>query len=604
MHMTSGILIAIPFAICFAIPGILLAKLALGKRPADASLFIIYASIFGLFSQFIIGSLASISARIPVSPATKISLISATVIMGLVWHAMRRAGASSIAFGRNDFGAILVATLVMLGVALKIAGLPQPYFNPATDQYYWFSYAEQSLHDPSFVMRQTLTTELHRPLFFLSLGPHIAYLPKETGSYQKLIATWSCLYYWLIALAIARLARTAVSSKALALLAAPMLFSLHWFNYYLISTALVPQNIGLFIMVSCFVIMAEHAPLAIAWTALAMLYVMHLGTLAIFLISVGTGAIWNAGIAQCTRWIGRTSERPAWNLYERIAFLPAFAVIILYAAYALNLLSYFNPRRIAYYAEYMKSLSLTSQPYMGKIQEIVMWAGALGAGIGVALRKNIPLAATFVVAYAFLMTPLIAYHAFYASWQSFRYYLFLYPSIVILALWLADRCIALIGRMAGREAKASAAFISIIVMFPAFSGAAFDQQNMVFLDMIVGRDDGVRNKELTERIEELVEFRRASAEGGGPIVMLDRDRSIPTYASWAFAPRRVFHSDARCTERACPVQDILTGETHDLFEIDAYAVIVPKYAKDGDPGISTEFPLRRESASFIWHSRS
>ncbi len=598
--MHEALLIAIPFISSFAIPGALLARLAIGKRCIDASLFLIYAAIFGLIAQLLIGLLGSLSFAFSVSAGLRISLISAICIALLAIRIRKKGGwGNPIHFTKDDIGAILVASVLVIGLAVKIGNLSQPYFNPATDQYYWLAYAEQSLHNPSFTAQHILTTEVHRPLFFLLLAPHIAYLPKDLVVYQKLIIVWSCLYYWLIALAISRLARTVLSLKVLALIAAPALFSLHWFNYFLISTALVPQNAALFLMIAAFIIMEEKdQPLMVIWGILAALYAIHLGTLVIFLLAIGTGAIVSSGIAIMTRPFDRGKSIPAWHIYERIGFVPAFAVIVLYALYAMNLLSYFNPRLINYYAEYQKSFTLTSQPYAGRMQDIVMWMGAIGAIVSLALRKNIRLAMGFAVPYVFLITPLIAYHAFYASWQSFRYYLFLYPSAVVLGLWLADRGILAMGRVAGRGARASGAFLCVIVMIPAMSAAAFDQQRMVFLDMITGRDEGIKNGIISGKFRELLVFGAENGSESGSVVMLDPNRNLSTYAAWAFAPRRVFYAKVGCSALACSVQDIITGETRDLFDMDAYTLIAPKNTAAPDAELVSIFPASRESDSF------
>ncbi len=598
--MHEAFLIAIPFISSFAIPGALLARLAIGRRRIDASLFLIYAAIFGLIAQLSIGFLGNLSSAFVVSAGLRISLISAACITLLAIRIKKKGGwEDPIYFTKDDIGAILVASVLVIGLAVKIGDLPQSYFNPATDQYYWLAYAEQSLHNPSFTTQHILTTEIHRPLFFLLLAPHIAYLPKDLTIYQKLIIVWSCLYYWLIALAISRLARTVLSLKVLALIAAPALFSLHWFNYFLISTALVPQNAALFLMIAAFIIMEEKdQPLMVMLATLAALYAIHLGTLVVFLLAIGTGAIISFGIAIVARSVGMKIEPHAWHIYERISFAPAFAVIVLYALYALNILSYFNPRLINYYSEYEKSLTLTSQPYMGRMQDIIMWMGAIGTLASLALRKNIRLAMGFVVPYVFLITPLIAYHAFYASWQSFRYYLFLYPSAVVLGLWLADRGILAIGRVAGRGARVSGAFLCAIVIIPALSASAFDQQQTIFLDMVTGRDEGVRSGLIAGKIRELLVFSAENRSKSGSVVMLDPDRNLSTYAAWAFAPRRVFYAKAKCSKLACSVQDMITGETRDLFDMDTYAAITPKNTVAPDIELVSLFPANRESDSF------
>ena len=85
--------------------------------------------------------------------------------------------------------------------------------------------------------------------------------------------------------------------------------------------------------------------------------------------------------------------------------------------------------------------------------------------------------------------------------------------------------------------------------------------------------------------------------------MLDPDRNFSTYAAWAFAPRSVVYAEGACDGRTCPVQDMITGETHDLSDMDAYAAIVPKGVENSYEAAASMFPVKRESDSFLEYAK-
>ncbi len=591
-----------PFILTCAVPGLLAVPLLTERKEINTLLFFIYAAIGGLFFQLIISFLVSCAASLPITPAVRILVVSGTVIALLAVMLRQKKGPMpAIRIGAYDIasGATILMMLAILHVHFK--EITAPYFNAASDQYYWLAYAEASLHDATFVTVKIFTSQIHRPIFFLLLSPYVAFFPKDLDVYGNFMILWTYGIYTLIAIAIAELTRISLSRKMLGLMAVPMLFSLHWINYYLISGDIAPQGIAIFLFIAGFILFKNEKDLRILWVFLAVFYALHLGTLAVFALIIGMGTIISEGVQIVTTIFKKEKTKPApWHFFKKIFFFPTAIVAILYALYASHVLYYFNPTLISYYDQYAEHLTLFSQPYLGREQEILLWGGVIGTLLAFLKNKRTEIAAGFAVPWALLITPLLAYHAFYASWQSFRYYLFLYPSAVILTLliaeWGADG-IALIA-----SPRIGKGFIAVLTigLLPVFVLAASNQQKMVFNDMIEGHDGGKRKREQYDQIKELLELAKSlHATVLRPITIIPK-KAHSTYMAWAFAPRETMVLEEYCTEIRCPAFNSILPREVDFLTANPAMILVSKETESNEIEMKmlNIFPIKKELKDF------
>lgn len=589
----------LPFAMTCLVPGILAVPLLARTKEVRLLPFAIKTAIGGICAQLLIGFLVSVTAWMPYAPHARTIGASIALIAGLAWLAYRGKRMDMevriTAYDGAAIGVLMVMALILQG---RFGELTTPYFNAASDQYYWLAYAEASLHDATFTLAKIFTSAVHRPVFFLVLAPYAAFFPKDPDAWQKFMVIWTYGMHALAAIAIAELAYVSLSRKMLGLLAPPMLFSLHWIDYYVISGNVAPQSMAIFLFIAGFVLWREQKELGTIWAFLALSYAIHLGTLVIFGLIVGITAIVRRGATIIMR---KAHAGTPWHVFEQVFLVPTGIVAILYALYASQVLSYFDRSLISYEAQYAQNLTLFSQPYLGREQEMILWAGAIGMAIAATFkRKHLELAAGFAIPWVLLATPLIAYHAFYASWQSFRYYLFLYPGAVILALLLVEWCADAVEWIASRRVGKGFVFVVVIGLFPVFASAAAEQERMVFLDMIQGRDGGAQAILRRKEMDELVAIARLLPRGPGAPVVISPEHAATTVAEWAFAPRDTVVTKAACTETECPARTILMPENKDLFSFGPIGIVVKKGEDDGtiSPKVLDDFPIRKESDSF------
>jgi hypothetical protein len=516
----------------------------------------------------------------------------------LAWSLYRKKNPLRIKATAYDGAAIGLLIIMLLILRGRFAELVTPYFNAASDQYYWLAYAEASLHDATFTLSKIFVSQIHRPIFFLLLGPYIAFFPKDMATYQNFMILWTYGIYALVGIAITELAYICLSRKMLGLIAMPMLFSLHWLNYYLISGDIAPQGMGIFLFIVGFIILYEKTELGMIWLFLALFYAIHLGTLAIFGLIVGIAVIIREGIVIVR---GEKNRDAPWHVFEKLFLLPAAIVVILYALYAAQILQYFDRSLIAYDSEYSKNLTLFSQPYLGREQEVILWTGIIGLFLAAFKRKRLAITTGFALPWIFLITPLVAYHAFYASWQSFRYYLFLYPSAVILGLLLVEWCADGIAWISSFRISKGFVFILVIGLLPIFVIAASNQEKLVFLDMIQGRDEGARAIEQRKKADELLAIAKYLPETSRNPIMISPKDSLTTVMQWTFAPRETIVTQGPCTEMSCPAYSTLRPQLGDFLSFDPRMIVIAKEGGGDEIGrrILTGFDMRGESDSFL-----
>ncbi|MCH8318573.1 MAG: hypothetical protein IIA88_08760, partial [Bacteroidetes bacterium] len=119
-------------AVTFLIPGIIITLVALRKNNIDFIQFLLYALILGLISHtllsaFSINPLLFLGLLILFTKSYKISW----------WDKL-----TQISFSAYDGAVIILTIILLIFISNQVATLPNEYFNPASDQYYWLDQAK------------------------------------------------------------------------------------------------------------------------------------------------------------------------------------------------------------------------------------------------------------------------------------------------------------------------------------------------------------------------------------------------------------------------------------------------------------------------------
>lgn len=571
--MNSALII--PFLITFFIPGILAALLVRGNRETDLLLFIVYAALAGFAMQILITVVAGIIPFFENVPVLRVGMAALSVIGVLMYCFLRkkeRGNITRITVSSYDIATIVMSCVLGLILRAQMAGLPMPYFNTGSDQYYWLAYAERATYDFGTIASLIIRDAINQTAFFFVLVPYTAFLPKNLAAYQSFMALWQYGVYALATVALSRLAYAALPFPSMGILAPSAMYMLHWVNYYMISTDIVPQNTALFFLIAGCILLHERIRVAEGIAFILLFYCIHLPTLALFILIVGTAKIAVEGIRIVVSNIRKREWTADWHIFESIAFAPTCVVIFFYGLYAGGILHPYPSGLISYFEEYAKNLTLQSQPYTGAPQQIILWLAILGTALVPVYaycspkkrRLLVALGFAFLLPWGFLVTPLIAYHAFYASWQSFRYYLIMYPAIGVLAFLPPAAMLVLIERFISKNLAAAAAIALIIIYAPLMMKLTAEQQGKVILDMIIGRDGGISFSEQKKSIREFLSINETTPPGSlvsvGPALMTP-------YMQWVFAPRAFFASSADCSERACMVYDAFAHTTTEVWNV-------------------------------------
>ena len=564
-----------PFIATFLIPGLLLALLLRKNKKTDFLLFVVYAGISGFAMQM---AIAVISYPIPFmgnNPALRIA-IAALSVMGflacILIKAKKNGCRMHITISSYDIAALITSCVLVLILYAQMADLPLPYFNSGSDQYYWLAYAKRAAYDFKMIILLFLKNTLTQTTFFLILVPYAAFLPNDFEAYQSFIAVWQYGGYILITCAMARLAYAALPYRIMGIFAPITIYALHWSNYYMISTNVVPQNTALFLLIAGFVLLDECISATEAAAFIILFYFIHLPTLAMFILIVGTAKITTEGIRIVGRRMRGRKWKADWHIFESIALVPACGAIILYGLYGSGLLHPYASGLISYFSEYEKKLNLVSQPYADAPQRILLWLAILGAALipvwayfdKKKRRLLVALAFGFALPWGFLVTPLVAYHAFYASWQSFRYYLIMYPSIGILAILPPSATIFLIGRYISKNLAAVTTVMLVIIYSPLLMKVVAQQQSAVILDMIIGRDGGMSFSKQMLSIQEFFLINKTAPPGS---VISAGPAMVNPYMQWIYAPRKSFATFPHCSRRECMVYDTFVHTQREIWNV-------------------------------------
>lgn len=580
------------------------AILALRGKEADISKFLLFGAVCGIMAQMAAACLAGILNMTGAGPAARILMAAACIVMLLgaaVWRTWRGGRMPKINISAYDAGSLLVVMLLGVTLHAGMRELPRTYFNGATDQYYWFAYAERAAHDPAIITSLFMRDSIQQPVFFLLLDPYVSFMPKDFAAYQEFIKLWQYGAYLLSAFAVARLAAAVLPLKAWGLLAPLLMYALHWLNYYMISTDVVPQNIGIFLLIMGFLLLESEVSATAGVAFIAIFYFVHVATCAIFILSVGVGKILTEGMRIFPALWRKKRYQGSWHIFETISFVPTIAVIATYGLYGSGVLKYYPAHLIAYFDEYAKNLTIWDQPYMGTAQNAIIWLALCGLALipFVAARdlkrRRIMIAAGcgFLLPLVFLRTPIIAYHAFYASWQSFRYFPVMYPSMAVLALVPLATIAAMIAKKTSRGLAHAITAACLIFSIPIGLTLAHAEQKLIILDMITGRDEGALAEALTARLKKLLSISAEFPKGA----VLTAGMEMHPYPQWAFAPRPWLIATGPCSAHDCPTYDAFTHAESQIWDAPKIGLGIIRKGMPGEAGARAGF----ESIFFSRH---
>ena len=538
------------------LPGTFLSLIIIKDKTVDLLLFFIYVIVSGFFSQAVLALIFHITRWIPISTYNHFLLLSFLLCFLIILYFFTYRKSITLPVIKIDYYSVatLLITIIIASLLLnQFIHLNNSYFNPATDQYHWLTFGKEFLSSNISISRIFLSYSFYQPLFFLLLSPYQAFIVHGLESYQIFIASWIFLHYIFISLAISRLAFSYLMPSALGLLAPLILFSMHWFNYYLISTGVVPQNTGLLLFIIGLLIVKEKIGGWFPYIFLFLFYIIHFPTFLMFILIIGSAKILEEGYKFFfNKIIINRFKSSGWHLFEKLFFIPAIAVIFLYLIYLLNLIPYYKPELISYFDDYTKNYTLWSQPYTDNYHNIIINSAIIGALLLFFVSGDVIIAFGLLLPWAFLTTPLVAYHAFYASWQAFRYYLILYPSLTILAIYPLSIIYKIVEKLLSPNSGRAFIFLVVLFLVPFISNHVWRQQSYVFLDMITGRDGGVYNtykKNEMLNIFMIKDF--IKRENSHPIVLLSPVIDF-NYISFVFAPRQVLIlNEDICNELSC-----------------------------------------------------
>lgn len=550
-----------------------------------------------------------------------------SLVMGLMWWIDIGPGARYAIAGLIGYGAIGIAWktgrenggvcprirptwydgavffMIAAIIAISVANIRQPalaeYRNFSSDQYHWFGYIERFLADPISIYGQFLDP-INRSGFFLVAAPYLAFMPENAVAEQMLIlgATLASRASWALAGAYAGYALLPI--PAMGILIPPAIFAFNWTNYYATYAGAIPQNLALYLFIAGFAWMGK----ASARKMIALIFAMgliHLPTLTVFLIimSVHNLMQWNH-LAEKKDVVG-------------IMTIPVGVVVMArYGLYALGWLPFRDPLHIAYYARYMKPLYILSQAYTGPIQKALIYGGIASMPLiaAYAIRKKGDLRLGGVVlgvllTALFAKTSWLAYHAFYASWQPFRFLIFFYPLLAIIVAGGIGIIIRAGERVLNKSIAVFATAFTIMALMPPLMAEMGRQEANVVRDMITGSDDGATERRMASALEELKGIGREARALEWPIVFLSGEEMRP-YAERAFGARALYMTRGACDNyETCSVMDPISMGISTLKSLTPAILVIEKESMKGPtPGLGLHFTEREGTDYFkVFHSR-
>lgn len=607
--MVSALSIILGISIAYVImPGVLMA-LAVKRKEGDGEVisgaeFATDALFFGIIFAGATSLIMGLMWWIDIDPWARYALsgLIGYATIGIVWKARwkREEVRPRIRLSWYD-GA--VAFMILAILAISVANVRKPelseYQNFSSDQYHWLGYIERFLKDPISIYGQFLDP-INRSGFFLVAGPYLAFLPKNPAAHQMLIlgAALASRASWTLAGAYAGYALLPV--PALGILIPPIIFAFNWTNYYATYAGAIPQNIALYLFILGFAWIGKSSNRKMT-TLMFVLGLIHLPTLTMFLIIFG--------LYNLTQWSRLTEEKDVIGIMT----IPISMVIMArYGLYALGWLPFRDPLHIAYYAKYMKPLYILRQAYTGPVQKTLIYAGivsaSLIAGYAMAKKGRERLIAVVIGTLAlalFAKTSWLAYHAFYASWQPFRFLIFFYPLIAIVVVGGAGVLALTAKRFLPKQVAAGVTVLALMAFTPTLMAEMAHQEANVVRDMITGSDEGATKRRMTTTLEELQAIRHEAEALEWPVIFLSGENTRP-YAEWALGADPLYMNRGTCDNyETCDLMDPISMKISTLKSVTPAILIIEKEEmKEPTPNITLHFEEKEGTSRFrVYHSR-
>ena len=514
-----------PLAITFLIPGLLLTMLVMGKERKSLLSFLIEVACWGFVSQLIISFLVNLTVLSGLNSKIAIFIIVGTYLSGLLlmgWVIFKKEffiRLRLIEFSVLELLTILLIVLVIFGFINQV--YQKGYFNPATDQYFWQSFAE-GFFSSNPVSNKTLlinlfdTRQFYKLSFAQIIAPYSVFYEKSVKNFQYFTVNWTIFCYLLLMMAMANLSREVLRGSVWFVLAPLVFLVFHWNNYYLISTGVVPQNLGMFFFIVGLGFLSNKRP---NWIIIGIFsvvfYLIHFASFLMF------------ALVTSIFWVLK-SLRPPFGLIMAI-------MLIIYIL--------------------IFGIDLWSENYRNTLGYLVMTSALLGLLLLLFKKDFIDqdspfvnvLIAGFLVPSFFLSFSWIPHSVLPISWHVFRYLLFLYPIFVLTALYLFVKIFVLLKTLNGKLFFKIEVFL-VVFIAPFLIVEARAQQQLVILDMIIGRDGGQASNLKINIIQELMVARNISKFDNTKIFYIAPGLDHP-YPAWVFAPNLVYnlsHCDFRC----------------------------------------------------------
>jgi hypothetical protein len=613
-----------PLLFTFLIPGLTLTLLLIPKKKIALTLLLTYVVVLGFFSQLIIGLIASFSGQLVNDSILNINLVSLLFISSLLITLFKTQKdklknlKNLIQISSYDVAVIILMTIVTALFLSNIRAMDGPYFNAATDQYIWFGEAEHLLENPvpTFI-RNIHPFSVYKHSFSYILATFIPFVEKNLTDYQNLIVFWSGLFYSLLVLIGAQLGRSIFKSSALGLLVPLLILSFHWDNYYLIAAAVVPQNIGLLLFMFGFILLNHlhdwkdqpKRGVILSIIYLSLFYLIHSPSLMIFLLSVGVANILIFILSFISKQLGRKPIRQKLTFLSIPAIPITIIVAVRYFLYYTRILSHNDPSTIYGYSNYLKPLSLWSDPYLTWHETAIIWMAIIGfIIITIKIFRNkkiysaVFLLGSFILLLWIFNTLELTYFVIYASWQAFRFKLFIYPALAVGAVVTIHFLLSLFKKHSFVAYKLLT-IIFIVIAIPQLLFKINSHQSLVILDMISGRDKATKEIYQTQ-LKELLAAKSYLPQNDKATILFVGKNISTTYGLWVFAPQEFYVSHNCLAYDQCMASNRINNKRASLSGADADLVILEKDSeliKNLSGRLIKQFANQKESSQFLFY---
>tara|TARA_Y100000310_G_scaffold343301_1_gene450251 strand:+ start:1 stop:1131 length:1131 start_codon:yes stop_codon:yes gene_type:complete len=343
---------------------------------------------------------------------------------------------------------------------------------------------------------------------------------------------------------------------------------------------------------------------------LSIFYLIHSPSLVIFLLSLGLANILIFILSFISQRLGKKPIKQKLTVLSLFAIPIVVIAAIRYLLYYTRFLSFNDPATIGKYQDYIKTQSIFSHPYMTWHETTIIWLAIIGFTI-IALKIIIEkksdsrtiLLGSFIIFFWIFNTLELTYFAIYASWQVYRFKLFIYPAFAIGALTTAHFLFLLL-RQRFLIASKLLTILFIVIVTPQLLVKINNHQNLVILDMIRGRDEKISTmKNYEHQVRELLDANKLITKDKNGVVLFITKKVSQTYGNWAFAPHKFYSTSICRSYNKCLVKDSINGKTH-LSGIDADLIILeknPELINNLSKDLVKEYKNKKESSLFIFY---